>query len=106
MLLGLVVTATWIPGDEHNANGAVKTLEDWEVGRGDNNFEKARLARMIVPIWKTIAGVWDRFHLLLDKITEGDLAERRQQEAEVLEEMRELESDLVMGTCINGNGAA
>jgi hypothetical protein len=91
MLLGFFVTLFWIPGNEHGAEGEIKTLEDWEVGRESNEFDKAWLAKMIVPVYHKAAKIWDRFYLWLDKITDGDLAERRQREAEEIQVMQEMQ---------------
>ena len=89
MLLGLLITILWIPGQEHNADGDVKTLEEWEVGRDSNGFDKVWLAKIITPVYHKVAKVWDKFYMWFDGFTGGDLAERRQREEE--EEIEEME---------------
>lgn len=82
MLIGFFVTLFWIPGSEHNSEGHVKSLENWEVGRESNGFAKTWLARKITPVYHRVAKIWDRFYLWLDKVTDGDLAEQRQRRQE------------------------
>lgn len=82
MLLGFLLTLFYIPAHEHNSSGAVKSLEELEIGRGPNGFGNTFLARRIAPVWRAIARAWDGAYLWLDKVTDGDLAERRQREME------------------------
>jgi hypothetical protein len=57
MLLGLFITIIWIPGSEHNADGKVKTLEQWAVGRKTpNRFAATHLALFIQKIYHILVG--------------------------------------------------
>jgi MFS transporter, PHS family, inorganic phosphate transporter len=78
MLLGLITTIFWIPGDEHTPDGTVKTLEQWEVGRGPNGFAKTRLARIVAVVYHWLVKFWDVIYMFLDSISGKEEAQRRE----------------------------
>ncbi|RDW82504.1 MFS general substrate transporter-58 [Coleophoma cylindrospora] len=78
MLCGLLMTIFWIPRAEHGPDGAVKTLEEWELGREKNGFAETRAARIFFRLYKGIAGKLDALYLWLDKMIGGDEAAQRQ----------------------------
>jgi len=97
MLFGFVMSIYWLPGDEHGSDGDVKTLEEWQVGRGVNTFSQTWLARVVATRYRWCAGVGDRVLLWLNKISGGDEAERRKMMRELGEERLEAEEEARMG---------
>ena len=92
MLLGLIITWKWIPGQEHGQDGNIKTLEEWEVGRPTpNGFAQTRMAKLVERAWKFLARVADRLYLFADRLAGGDVKEMREQAKRDEEEMREME---------------
>ncbi|KAK0102539.1 Inorganic phosphate transporter pho84 [Cadophora gregata] len=98
MLLGLITTIRWIPGQEHGPDGTVKTLEQWEVGRPTpNGFSNTWTARTVEVAWKFLTTISMRLYLFVDGLAGGDARERREmarleRESEAdRERMRELE---------------
>lgn len=91
MLCGLFITVFWLPAQERNNRGEVKSLEEWEVGRGSNTFSKTKFALAVASVYHSIAKTWDNVYLWLDKISGGDEAERRLElrEEEEMDEMSE-----------------
>ena len=75
---------------EYNAEGGIKTLEEWEAGREANGFSKAWLARIIAPIYHWMERSWDKAYLWLDRISGGDEAERRAERRQEEEEEMEV----------------
>ena len=72
MLLGLLATVKWIPGQEHGPDGKVKTLEQWEVGRETpNRFAQTRVAKIVEWIWKRTVKAADRVYLALNGLVGG-----------------------------------
>ncbi len=87
MLFGLFITIFWVPGNEHVPDGSVKTLEQWEVGRGPNGFSKMWLARIVAAVYHWLVKVWDVIYMFLDSISGKEEAQRRelaQAQAEML----------------------
>ncbi|KAH6690218.1 major facilitator superfamily domain-containing protein [Leptodontidium sp. MPI-SDFR-AT-0119] len=98
MLLGLITTIRWIPGQEHGPDGSVKTLEQWEVGRETpNGFSTTWTARRFEVFWKFLARLSMGVYLFVDDLAGGDARERREMERldreneEERERMRELD---------------
>lgn len=98
MLLGLVTTIYWIPGEEHGPDGTVKTLEQWQVGRQiPNGFANTWSARTFEVLWNSFARLSMGSYLFLDGLVGGDARERREmamlerENEEERERMRELE---------------
>ncbi|KAH7364642.1 major facilitator superfamily domain-containing protein [Rhexocercosporidium sp. MPI-PUGE-AT-0058] len=98
MLLGLITTIRWIPGQEHGPDGGVKTLEQWEVGRQTpNGFSNTWSARTFEVLWKMLARMSMGVYLFVDGLAGGDARERRDMERlerdneEERERMRELD---------------
>lgn len=83
MLIGLLITIFYIPTLEIGSDG-VKTLEEWEIGRGPNGFSKTWVARMIAKGWRWGSRSWDRVIGLVDR----DEGERRREMREIKEEKR------------------
>lgn len=91
MLLGLLVTWKWIPGQEHGPDGTIKTLEQWEVGRNTpNGFAQTKFARATRKIWKILAHVVEAIYLYLDKLAGGDGKELREEARRNQTEMSEV----------------
>jgi len=83
MLLGLIITIAWIPGQEHGPDGKVKTLEEWEAGRETpNKFAQTPMAKVVERIWKVVVRVADKLYLFLDGLAGGEEKERREHERE------------------------
>lgn len=80
MLCGLVITWLWIPSNEHAPDGEVKTLEQWEVGRGDNGFSNTWLARIVAAVYRWLVRNWKVIYKFLSSIS-GDEADRQKLEA-------------------------
>lgn len=81
MLLGLITTVLWIPPQEYSADGKVKTLEQWEIGRETpNKFAQAPLAKVFERVWKACAKLADRVYMFVDWLAGGEEKERREQE--------------------------
>jgi hypothetical protein len=91
MLCGLFITFYWLPRIEQGTDGAVKSLEEWEVGRDENGFSKTWLAKRVEPIYHWVAETCDKVYLWLDRISGGDEAERRAEAEQNGEEMGEID---------------
>jgi MFS transporter, PHS family, inorganic phosphate transporter len=79
MLLGLLTTVKWLPGQEHSPDGKVKTLEQWEVGREiPNRFAQTRAAKIVEWTWKLVVRVADSVYLALDGLVGGEEKEKRE----------------------------
>jgi hypothetical protein len=90
MLLGLWATIAWIPGQEHSADGTVKTLEQWQKGRmPEKDYSETRWGKFVVKMWKWLVGVGDRIFMFLDGLSGGEERERRDEK--MLADERELE---------------
>ncbi|PQE31248.1 hypothetical protein CJF32_00001827 [Rutstroemia sp. NJR-2017a WRK4] len=81
MLAGFFLTYFWLPRSEYDADGIVKSLEQWEIGRPENGFSKTRVARVVARGWRWGSKSWDKVVGLIDK----DEGERR---ADAREERR------------------
>jgi len=60
MLCGLVITVLWLPRIEHNADGKVKSLEEWQDGREANGFSRSWMAKIVAKLYHSVANVWKK----------------------------------------------
>ena len=60
MLCGLLITVFWLPRMEHNADGKVKSLEEWQVGREANGFSKEWSAKVIANLYHWVINTWKK----------------------------------------------
>jgi hypothetical protein len=82
MLCGLFMVIWWIPAENHGPDGEVKTLKEWQVRRGENNFSTTWLAMRVAAVYKWLVKAWDVIYLWLDSINGEEEAQRRELEAQ------------------------
>jgi len=82
MLLGLITTVLYIPGNESSTItiGEVKTLEEWAVGRSTpNRFAEHRLSKIVEWGWKRCAAAGNWLFNVADKVSSDEIEEVERQ---------------------------
>lgn len=87
MLLGLITTVLYIPGNESSSItiGQVKTLEEWAGGHATpNGFAEHRLSKIVEWSWKRCAAAGQWLFNVADRISSDEIEEvERQPETEM-----------------------